>query len=675
MYGFVPAETCNRLGVVSPLPTVISAPVGFPDSDPLKAFTAPPADWPDVAIRPAGGIPTLHLNGRPWFGYAANRPYLGNHLEAFRHLAGAGLRHFHFDTTCTEDLYHPELAFWKGPDHFDPSVQDEFFRQLTAICPEAWFTLRLGVYAPEWWLAANPAEVQIYADGSRERELQRAGVRQVPSLASPKWRKGACAALEAYVDWLRSSGWSRRVVSVFLTSGITWEWALLGTDGLPDYSPPALRYFREYLQRRYGTEAALRSAWNRDVSFATAEIPDATRRLREYGSSGVRSHPEDQDIIDHQQSVSSMNADFLLALAGTLKRATKRQVPVGTFYGYTLTAREQNQFTGTFGAGGFFGGHHEFGRVLRSKDVDFIASPFNYADRSLGTGLLYEHVALASVFKNGKAFWDENDLWSFTNPPTPGALPEVMSIGYTPTRRETILMYRRAWASAIVRGKHQWLTELTGWIGNFGENFSDPEFLREIGSWNQAAEKMVTRDRTPKAQVAYVLDEFSIAYLSADHKDFLHRVYHGTVRWAQLGTPFDLILLDDLLEHPNDYRLVIPAGIVRPEARQKLQSWREKSGTAVMGDLSPAWYPPEDRAELLAAYQSAGVHRYLPTGTVWANASMLLVHVDAAGDHPLDFGTPVRGREFFSGHPFETTDGLLSWNFAEKDVALFLIEQ
>jgi len=675
MYGFVPAATCERLDFVSPLPIASSAPIGSADSDELTSSSALNADWPDVAVHLAGGVPTMHLNGQPWFGYAANRPYLGNHLEAFRSLAGAGLRHFHFDTTCTEDLYHPELRFWKGPNHFDPAIQHDFFQKLTAICPEAWFTLRLGVYAPDWWLAANPTEVQVYADGSRERELQRAGIRQVPSSASVKWRDGACAALERYVDWLQSSGWSRRIVSIFLTSGITWEWALLGTDGLPDYSAPAIRYFREYLQRRYGTEAALRSAWQRDISFATAEIPRADRRLQPYGPSGVRAQPLDQDVIDHQQSVSAMNADLLLALAATVKRTTQRRVTVGTFYGYTLTAREQNQFTGTFGAGGFFGGHHEFGRVLRSADIDFIASPFNYANRDLGTGLLYEHVALASVFKNGKAFWDENDLWSFTNPPTPGALPEVMSIGYTPTRRETILMYRRAWASAIVRGKHQWLTELTGWIGNFGENFRDPEFLREIGSWSKAAEEMVRRDRTPKAQVAYVLDEFSIAHLSADHKDFLHRVYYGTVCWAQLGAPFDLILLDDLLEHPNDYRLVIPAGIARPEAIQKLQAWKQKSGVAVMGDLSPAWYPPEDFTELLAAYQSSGIHRYIPTGTVWANASMLLVHVNDAGNHPLDFGVPVRGREFFSGRPFESTDGLLTWNFAEKDVALFLTGQ
>lgn len=628
-----------------------------------------------MGIQLTGGIPTMQLNGKPWFGFSANRPYLGDHLEIFQTLSQVGLKHFQFDTTCTEDLYHPELRFWKSRDTFDPSAQEAYFKKLVAICPDALFTLRLGVYAPDWWIDENPSECQLYADGSDRRELQRAGVRRLPSLASEKWQADANLALVRYVEWLISSGWSRHVCSIFLTSGITWEWALLGTDGLLDYSPHGLAYFRNYLREKYSTDEGLTTAWGRNVTLATAEIPAASHRMKNYGSSGLRPIPEEQNVVDHQQSLSAMNVDFLLSLAATLKQATENQIPVGTFYGYTLTAREQTEFTGQFGAGGFFGGHHEFGRVLRSPDIDFFASPFNYANRALGTGLLYEHVALASIHKNGKAFWDENDMWTFTNPPTPGALPPVMSIGYTPTREETILTYRRAWASAIVRGKHQWLTELTGWIGEFRENFTDPELIQEIKRWNDASANLLKRDRSPNSQVAFVLDETSIAYLSADHKDFLHQVYHGTVRWALLGVPFDLILLEDLLEHPNDYRLVIPACIKNPTSIAQFKIWQQQTGCAVHWDETKSWYPSEDKRELLAAYESAGIHRYVNEGTVWANATMLMVHVNKAGEQTVDFGRPLDGTEFFTDRSFSTPTGSLRWNFSKKGVALFLLEQ
>ncbi len=63
-----------------------------------------------------------------------------------------------------------------------------------------------------------------------------------------------------------------------------------------------------------------------------------------------------------------------------------------------------------------------------------------------------------------------------------------------------------------------------------------------------ASDGLLKLDRGPVTEVAYILDERSIAWLSADHKGFLNKVYNGTVRWAQLGAPFDILLLDDLLE-------------------------------------------------------------------------------------------------------------------------------
>lgn len=616
--------------------------------------------------------PTFYLNDAPWFGMAAERPYLENHFEAFERLAGIGINHFQCDATCAEDIYHPQLRFWTGPGTYDPAAQDRLFRKLVEIRPDAIFTLRLQLNAPDWWLEAHPEECQVYADGTNERELQRAGRRKLPSLASRLWREEAAEALAQYIAWLVKSGWSKRVCSMFLCNGITWEWGLLGTDGLPDYSVSGVNYFRNYLAEKYKTDAALSAAWGKTVSISSAKIPSAMRRLEPFGASGIRPTPEYQDVIDHQQSISAMNADFLLAMAETAKKCSEGDLLVGAFYGYTLTAREQTEFTGTFGAGGFFGGHHELSRVLRSPDIDFLASPFNYADRSLGKGLLLEHVPLASVRMHGKAFWDENDLWAYNNPPIAGHVPTVLSVGYTPSLHETILMYRRAWASAIVRGKHQWLTELTGWLGTFSENFSDPTLLEEIRRMKNASDGLLGLNRDPVTEVAYVLDERSIAYLSADHKDFLSKVYDGTVRWGQLGAPFDILLLEDLLEGDLDYRLVIPGCVKSPEALERFSEWKKKTSSAVLWDGKASWYPPEEFEALAEAYDGAGVHRYIDRGTAWANGSMLLAHVQKGGKQTVRFRSPVTGSEFFSGIKFESSTGGIEWTFEENGVALFL---
>src|SRR5262245_31406157 len=113
---------------------------------------------------------------------------------------------------------------------------------------------------------------------------------------------------------------------------------------------------------------------------------------------------------------------------------------------------------------------------------------------------------------------------------------------------------------AIVRGKHQWLTELTQWIGPFGENFSDPQLLVEIRRLNMLAEQLVTKDRSPVAEIVFVLDEKSVAHLSLDSSEFKECVYKGSVGWGHIGTPIDILLLDDLLELGEvRYKLAIPA--------------------------------------------------------------------------------------------------------------------
>jgi len=628
--------------------------------------------WPRVRVGSDNGIPTLYLNDAPWYGMAAERPYLEDHFEVFERMAGIGINHFQCDATCAEDIYHPQLRFWTGPGTYDPAAQDKLLRKLVEIQPDAIFTLRLSVNAPDWWLEAHPGECQVYADGTNERELQRAGRRKLPSLGSSLWREEAAEALTRYIVWLVESGWSKRVCAMFLCNGITWEWGLLGTDGLPDYSTSGESYFRKYLGETYRTDAALSTAWGRTVSISSAKIPSAGRRMEPFGTGGIRPVPDYQDVIDHQQSISAMNADFLLSMAATAKKCSEGKLLIGAFYGYTLTAREQTEFTGTFGPGGFFGGHHELSRVLRSPAIDYLASPFNYADRSLGKGLLLEHSPLASIRLHGKVFWDENDLWAYNNPPIPGHVPSVLSVGYTSSLHETVLMYRRAWASAIVRGKHQWLTELTGWLGTFNENFSDPTLLEEIKRMKNASDGLLMLNREQVTEVAYVVDERSIAYLSADHKEFLSKVYDGTVRWAQLGAPFDILLLDDLLEGDLDYRLVIPGCVKSPEALERFSEWKKKTSGAVLWDGNVSWYPPEDTGILAEAYDSAGVHRYIDRGTAWANGSMLFLHVQEGGKQCIRFRRPVTGCEFFSGIEIESATGEVGWIFEKNGVALFL---
>ena len=627
--------------------------------------------WPDLAVRVHGGVPTIHRRGVPWLAACVQKPFLGDEVRVFARLHRAGLRVAQVDATCSEDIYHPHLRYWHGPGQFDGSAQSDYFQKVSDAAPEALLILRLYAGAPEWWTEAYPEECQQDENGSDWFQLQRAGRRRVPSLASLKWKADLNEALASYLRWLESSGWSRKVAAILLSSGITWEWGILGSDVLPDTSEHARRYFENYLRNLYGTEEALSKAWGREVTWEQVQIPSSADRRMSHP--GLRPEPAERHVIDHQQSLSEMNCDLLLSLASTIRREAGPRPLVGAWYGYTLTAREQTAFTGQYGAGGFVGGHHALDRVLASPDIDLLSSPFNYANRELGTGLLFEHVPLASAHAHGKAFYDENDLWML--PPKGDDRAATISVGVAQSLDEAIAYTRAAWGQALVRGKHLWFSELSGWVAEFEEHFSNPVLLAEIERLNLLGQELLERDRTSAAEVAFVIDERSVAWLPLDHTGFRDHVYMGSVKWGHLGAPFDLILQSDLPTSQN-YRLVVGTCIKSPSARAEFEQWRrEHPQVSVLWENSPDWYPPAP-SEILKAYQEAGVHLYTKEGqTAWANRSMVFIHTNDPGRHTVRFRAPCEGIEIFSGREFDARQGFIDWNFAAKESALFLTQE
>ncbi len=629
--------------------------------------------WPNVAVREIGGVPTFCRDDQPWFAWGAQRPYHPERTAVFERLTAQGLGHCHLDATSTEDIYHPEIRFWIGPGQYDGTAQEHYIRRILKICPDALIMLRVYVGAPSWWLAQHPEECQVFADGHVEHEIRTVGPRLLPSPASQAWRAAACDGLRRYVDWLKSTGLSRHVMAILLTGGITWEWGLLGSEDFLDYSDHAVNYFRRWLRQRYPENGALARAWGVDVALEEAEVPSAERRTIPHGPAGYRETPAEQDVIDFQQCLSDMNVDLILSLAETARRATDGKIPVGAFYGYTLTAREHSLFMGTHGAGGFQGGHHALGRVLRSPHIDFLASPFNYANRDLGTGYLMSHCPLRSVHAHGKAFFDENDNRGHL--PTSEGLPPGFSIGLTQTPEESLLLLRLSFAQAVVRGKHQWLTEMPwGWDGE--ENgYAHPEVSTEIGRLNAMADELLTRDRSPVTEMAFIVDERSVAFLGLDHAEFCERLYRGHVLWGHLGAPYDLLLLEDLVEgRAGGYRLVIPACVKDPDSVKRMKRWQaEQPDTFVWWDRDRSWYPPLERDLYLERMDAAGVHRYVQDASVvLANRAMVCVHVDQPGTREIDFGGSFAGREIFSGRGCEARTGSLPWEFARHGVALFV---
>jgi hypothetical protein len=152
-------------------------------------------------------------------------------------------------------------------------------------------------------------------------------------------------------------------------------------------------------------------------------------------------------------------------------------------------------------------------------------------------------------------------------------------------------------------------------------------------------------------------------------------VYRRHILWGHLGAPYDLLLLDDLVEgRAGGYRLIIPACVKDPDAIVRMRNWQAaQPDTLVWWNGEKSWYPPLEREAYLARMEAAGVHRYVQDGSVvLANRTMVCVHVDQPGEREIDIGGSFAGREIFSGRRFEAPAGLLAWEFARHEVALFV---
>ena len=599
-------------------------------------------------------------------------------LAPFARMAAIGVNLVQVYATPTADIYDPGTPVWLGPDSFDYATQEAGWRRLLEINPDTQLCLRIFVGSPQWWDDAHPGELQLGADGSPHFTLQHGPRRTTPSVASERWRTDCGLALRRFLDWLKTSGWSDRIWGFMVCAGITYEWGLLGGDTAPDTSAPMLRRFRAYLRETYTTDAALRASWaDTNVTLDTATIP--SRAAREAGDGDFRVFPRDRAAFDFQRCLSVANAESLLDTCRILREHGEPHQRIGTFYGYTLTTREGDSWSVRFGAGGLSGGHHAFAQVLRSGWVDFVASPYAYGNRDLGSGTLVPHFPWSSVRRHSLVSVMENDLWAFTNLRfNEGG---KLSVGQTHTREDSLLHQRLAFATALCRGEAMWWFDLTHSKHTHREtsNYSDPAIHDELARQFSAWQTLAALRGSDVAQIALVIDEAGKDALALSSKLFLYEVYNALETWSWCGAPFDVWLSSDVTaETMARYRLVylfapaLPAteqtrlrtALVSPDRTLWLAPGTELTDTPAALRQPCAGLTPPDLAAIAAR---AGVHRYAEApAQVWASENLVSIHVRDAGPRRLSFPGNGSWDEYFSQATITDT-----FTFSHHDVRLF----
>ena len=412
---------------------------------------------------------------------------------------------------------------------------------------------RILLSTPDWWVTANPGECQVLANASHtyapKADLGRGG-KAYPSLASAKWRRDTAAGLQQVIRHMQTSDYGDRVFGYFFTGLMTEEWYhwSIHTNELSDYSPHAVRAFRDWLQAKYRTTGALRAAWNDpQVDFDIAAVPgqEARQRGRERT---FRDPGTELAVIDWYLFYNDLIPDTIDGFARAAKEACTGRKVVGTFYCYLFEFGGDPEF-----------GHNAMTRLVQSKHLDFVAVTASYGNRELGTGADYARAPITSLALHGKLWYHDNDTVSFRydvmnagNPDRAIVARYRRELGVTESPQETLWQYRRGAGFVLSNGIYQSFFDLHGGY------FDHPELMAEVSRLNALLADAKNHDCSSAAETLVVSDEPSCSYATFESGFLQQTLQPAQVQLAKLGAPHDSILLDDLaLLDARPYKLVI----------------------------------------------------------------------------------------------------------------------
>lgn len=396
-----------------------------------------------------GATPFLALGGEIVAMDAFNASALTNAVtrEEFRKAASNGVEMIFLRGVCVS---RNTGDGWFG---LDANILDRAMAETLADNPSARIVLNIGgLHPPGTWYAFHSQEPKLQdIDGNRS---------VFPDPNSPIYRAASMRYISNLVAYVEGQPYADAVAGYHISVFEGGEWMM--PPGYWGYSTATRTAFQSWLEERYGTVAALETAWgaNGIGSFASVAVPApaefAAADLGPFRDPALR-----RPVTDFAEFWQQAGADCLLAFCRAAKEASARDVKplVGAFYGYILETSQT-----------FYKGHHALRVVLDSPWIDFLAAPYSYVYRSpawlgvdgadIGAGMF--HGPVDSILANGKLFWTEDD--SRTH------LTDDDAKSHFTNEADTIANLRRNQLASLARGAGIWRLDLygTGWYDSDG---------------------------------------------------------------------------------------------------------------------------------------------------------------------------------------------------------------
>jgi beta-galactosidase len=450
--------------------------------------------------------------------------------------------------------------FWQGDGKYDWEKFDEFFETALEANSQARILVGLPLYPPSWFELKYPDHLEKYLQGTETKTMHRAGL-----LGSELWLQTSLTMIRDVVSHIETSRYANHVFGYLCGGGQSAEWYWPGgLDGLPGYSDATRTGFQNWLREKYRNENALQRAWSTPgLSFAAAEVP--APEVRSASENFLFRDPQKaQQEIDFREFLNAATFHHLSESARVVKEASARKKLVFAYQGYAMSATGRAKLANN--------GLQNLGRVLADPNIDCVAHLIDYSKRRGGQAGLGIAPFYASARLHGKMMWEEHDYRTHV----------ARAAEKTNDLQETLSVVQRSFGMTLAQDAGVW------WRVFENDWYHQDETMETIAAMKCAGDASLKVDKSPIAQVALVYDENAPYYLSGGDNAFLRAQVWGAYEGAsRMGAPFDMVLMDDLLDDLKgkklpDYKLyVFPDAYRLDDAARKAIADKVRKNNAV----------------------------------------------------------------------------------------------
>lgn len=516
-----------------------------------------------TVVEKRGGVPTIVAAGEALHGHSATSVAFRD-ADVVRDFAASGVEIF---------LIWIEIGIkcWRSEGQYDWSYAEERLRFFEEHSGDSkWIIrIRLGLVA-EWFGQTYPDEVH-----SMRPDLS------VCVIHSSVWRNRIETLLRDFTAWVQTTQWAGRIIGFMLNAGATEEWLPFDTEAMftGTYHPVMAREFRGWLRETYNDDAGLRAAW-RDESANLENAAPPTGMMRKgshiWGLWTLRDPLLERPAIDYYRFLNERLADTLIGFCRVVKETATEPVLCGGFHSYLWWETGVYSYIQEYGHGLIqkvsASPYVDFASDITSYDGRYPGGPSGYlglpASLNLHNTLHYTEVDLHTV-KNltpeQRAAWDAADKSQIPLRSAEPALPDrewkwpLGMCGRDEAEQSAVL--QREAAHNIITGTPYW------WFDIKGHDYQPPSIQDTLRQMTEIGKQAVGRDRTSRAEIAFICSEETPMYQSAMNGSLLRFEMEGvhdllldgcTRRWGLAGIPFDTYELNDL-EHEDfpDYKALI----------------------------------------------------------------------------------------------------------------------